>query len=80
MALQLQAVRVATGNDEEGVLVQADGRLVTVLVRLSGAEHGGLRGAWFLEAGFGSCASVPAPVFESLDEAQAWIERQVRRP
>jgi hypothetical protein len=80
MALRLQPVRVATGSDdEEGVLVQADGRLVAVLVRLSGEEHGGLKGAWFLEAGFGACAAVNPPVFPSLDAAQDWIERQVRR-
>ena len=80
MALRLQPVRVATGSDdEEGILVQADGRLVAVLVRLSGEEHGDLRGAWFLEAGFGRCDAANPPVFPSLDAAQDWIERRVRQ-
>lgn len=70
-----------TGSgDEDGRLVLADGRLVAVLVRLGDlahAEHAGLLGAWFLEAGFGPCAHATPPVFCDLDAAQTWIRRQL---
>ncbi len=50
MTLFLQSVRVATGSDEEGMLVfDEDHRLAAVLTRLS-EQHDGLSGHWFLEA------------------------------
>jgi hypothetical protein len=53
MSLSLQPVRVATGFDEDGMLV-FDGaqRLVAVLTRLSD-QNEVAPGQWFLEAGFG---------------------------
>ena len=79
-ALTFRPVQVATGSDDqEGRLVLADGRLVAVLVHLAGAEHKELRGGWFLEAGFGSCA-VPAPdVFPTIEDAEAWIGEQLAK-
>lgn len=79
-ALTYRPVRVATGSDDEdGRLVLADGRLVAVLVHLAGEEHEELRGGWFLEAGFGSCA-VPAPdVFPTIEDAEAWIGEQLSK-
>ena len=79
LSLLLQPMRVATGGaDEDGRLVLANGRLVAVLVRLADEVHAGRVGSWFLEAGFGPCAAeVPSPTFESLDAAQAWVERQL---
>lgn len=78
MPLILEPARVATGStDEEGYLVRADGRLVAVLVRLSDAQ-GELAGRWFLEAGFGRCVAVDGAVFESLGEAEAWIQERLQ--
>ncbi|MFH6784219.1 MULTISPECIES: hypothetical protein [Methylobacterium] len=73
MDLTLQPVRVRTGSeDEQGLLVFADGILSAVLVCLSDA-HGDDAGLWFLEAGFGTLASPQPGKFADLDAAQAWI-------
>lgn len=75
--LLLHPMPVHTGSgDQDGQLVLADGRLVAVLVRLDDTSHAGLVGAWFLEAGFGPCAHVVAPIFRDLDMAQSWIRQQ----
>lgn len=75
--LLLRPVPVHTGSgDQEGQLVLADGRLVAVLVHLDDTSHAGLVGAWFLEAGFGPCAHVVAPIFADLDDAKRWIRQQ----
>ncbi|WP_245435704.1 hypothetical protein [Microvirga calopogonii] len=78
----LQRVMVDTSSrDEEGFLVCVEGRLVAVLVRLDGEEHAEpeLERKWFLEAGFGPCASggPRSLVFESLGEAQRWAHTRV---
>ena len=53
MSFTLQPVRVATGFDEEGMLVlDAGQRLVAVLVHLSD-DNEVAPGQWYLEAGFG---------------------------
>jgi hypothetical protein len=73
MTLDLRPVRVATGIDEEGMLVfDGDQRLVAVLTHLS-EQHDGMVGHWFLEAGFGRLDKAGSPVFADLDEAQRWI-------
>lgn len=75
--LLLHPMPVHTGSgDQDGQLVLADGRLVAVLVRLDDTSHAGLVGAWFLEAGFGPCAHVVAPIFRDLDMARNWIRQQ----
>ena len=75
--LLLHPMPVHTGSgDQDGQLVLADGRLVAVLVRLDDTSHAGLVGAWFLEAGFGPCAHVVAPIFRDLDMARSWIRQQ----
>lgn len=75
--LRLHPLPVHTGSgDQDGQLVLADGRLVAVLVRLDDMSHAGLIGAWFLEAGFGPCAHVVAPIFSDLDMARSWIGQQ----
>jgi hypothetical protein len=80
MTLKLQPVRVATGFEEEGMLVMADERLLAVLVRLSD-ENEVAPGEWYLEAGFGHYFDGPDhPLFRTLDEAQDWIaERLAKR-
>ena len=77
MTLMLQPTMVATGGDEEGMLVYADGRLVAVLVHLSN-ENEIAPGDWYLETGFGPRLDGPNhPTFPSLEAAQDWIERQL---
>jgi hypothetical protein len=49
---------------------------LAVLVRLSD-EHGADAGKWFMEAGFGRVDHPNPPMFENLDEAQAWIEQRL---
>ena len=79
MSLRLQPVHVATGsNDTEGHLVFKDGFLVAVLVRLSD-EHGDNADKWFLETGFGPVDDPRRPQFADLDEAQAWLGRQLAK-
>jgi hypothetical protein len=77
MTLTLQPTRVATGDDEEGMLVFADDRLVAVLVHLSD-ENEIAPGDWYLEAGFGTrLDSLNHPTFASLDAAQDWIQQRL---
>ena len=78
MSLSLQPVRVATGSDEEGMLV-FDGaqRLVAVLTRLSD-QNEVAPGQWFLEAGFGRLGGgVTHPTFADLDAARSCISQRL---
>ena len=77
MSLSLQPMRVATGFDEEGMLVLDEGqRLLAVLVRLSD-ENEVSPGQWFVEAGFGRLDGGNHPTFSNLDMAQDWIGQRL---
>lgn len=79
MSLSLQPVRVATGSDEEGMLVfDADHRLAAVLTHL-GEQYDGVSGHWYLEAGFGRLNGLTQPTFVDLDAAQEWISRHLAK-
>jgi hypothetical protein len=80
MTLSVEPIRVATGYDEEGMMVlDGEKRLVAVLVRLSD-ENEVAAGQWYLEAGFGWIDGPDHPLFSNLDQAQAWIsQRLVKR-
>jgi hypothetical protein len=80
MSLTLRPIRVATGFDEDGMMVlDQEQRLVAVLVRLSD-ENEVAPGQWYLEAGFGQIDGVQHPGFADLDTAQGWInQRRARR-
>ena len=75
--ISLQWVEVLTASeDREGCLVLVSGKLAAVLVRLSDPAHEPLlRGAWYLEAGFGLLDGRYA-LFASLEEAVASFERE----
>ncbi len=76
-AFTLQSVRVATGADEEGMLVFLDGRLVAVLVRLS-EVHEELAGEWFLETGYGALSGPPDhSTFADLQTGLDWLEQRL---
>ena len=77
MSLTLQPIRVATGFDEEGMMVlDGEQRLVAVLVRLSD-ENEVAPGQWYLEAGFGRLDGGSHPTFSNLDMAQDWISQRL---
>ena len=77
MSFTLQPIRVATGFDEEGMMVlDAGQRLVAVLVRLSDANEVA-PGQWYLEAGFGRIDGTNHPLFSNLDAAQDWISQRL---
>ena len=85
MTLALRPLRVASGaGNEEGCLVLDDGRLVAVLVHLTGATYAELTGRWYLEAGFGQLDGAEQPTFADLEKAQQWISFKLagspRRP
>jgi hypothetical protein len=69
------------GHDSEGRLVLVDDQLVAVIVRLDGQSHApDQRGLWHLEAGFGMYnVPRPMPLFKTLEEAGAWVERALTR-
>lgn len=74
MTLRLQPAEIGTNSaDRECLIVFKDRYVVAVLVHLS-EDHDDDAGKWFLEAGFGYVEARFAPLFENLDEAQAWIE------
>jgi hypothetical protein len=79
MSFSLHPVRVATGFDEEGMMVlDEEQRLVAVLVRLSD-ENEVAPGQWYLEAGFGRLDGGSHPLFSNLDMAQDWINQRVTK-
>ena len=79
MTLTFQSIRVATGFDEEGMLVfDEEQRLQAVLVRLSD-ENEVAPGQWYLEAGFGRLDGGSHPLFSNLDMAKDWISQRLAR-
>ncbi len=77
MTFTLQSVRVATGSDEEGLLVfDGQQRLVAVLTHL-GEQYGRVSGHWYLETGYGPLDGLNHPTYASLDPAQDWLNRRL---
>ena len=59
------------GEDHEGCLALANGRLVAVLVRLTDPVYGpALVGSWYLEMGFGAELEMRHDLFANLGEAE----------
>ena len=78
MSFTLQPMRVATGFDEEGMLVlDGEERLVAVLTHLSD-QYNEASGHWYLEAGFGRLLDRSNhSTFMDLDAAQEWISQRL---
>jgi len=77
MTLTVQPVRVATGAEEEGLLVfDGEQRLRAVLIHLS-AENEVAPGHWYLEAGFDGLGTTNPPTFTDLNAAQQWISKRL---
>jgi hypothetical protein len=77
MSLTLQPIRVATGFDEDGMMILDDEqRLVAVLVRLAD-DNEVAPSQWYLEAGFGQIDGVNHPTFADLEAAEEWITQRL---
>ena len=77
MTLTLQPIRVATGFDEDGVMVlDEEQRLLAVLVHLSDCNEVA-PGQWYLEAKFGVLDGLGHPTYPNLDAAQDGIARHL---
>ncbi len=77
MTFTLQSVRVATGSDEEGMLVfDGQQRLVAVLTHL-GEQYGRVSGHWYLETGYGRLDGPHHPTYATLDAAQDWLSQRL---
>jgi hypothetical protein len=80
--IELRPITVLAGKTESsGQLVFWQGSLAAVLVKIGEADgDGDSPEGWFLEAGFGRCGFVYAPlpaVFADLESAIDWIERRL---
>jgi hypothetical protein len=75
--ISFQPMRVLIdGHDSEGNLVLAGNQLAAVIVRLDGQSHDPKhKGLWHLEAGFGTCNVRYAPLFQTPEEAGAWVDQ-----
>ncbi len=76
MEITWRPVRVGVGSsDEEGRMVLVNGKLVAILVHLTGAyDNPELRNKWFVEAGFGPL-SEKHELFSTWEEAEAWVRQ-----
>jgi hypothetical protein len=69
-----------TGEEREGQLVLADGKLVAVLVRLNGdAPSPELVGRWFLDTAFDPLDASGTHIFADLEQAGRWVQGQFGR-
>jgi hypothetical protein len=71
-----QPVRVGSGSfDEPGQMIIVNGRLVAILVHLTGPyDNPELEGKWFIEVGFGPLSGMHE-LFSTLEEAEDWVLR-----
>jgi hypothetical protein len=64
------------GHGHEGRLILVDGQLAAVIVRLDSKAYALEQvGRWNVEAGFGNCDPLHSSLFETPEEAGAWVER-----
>ena len=79
MTIIFQPMRIATGFDEEGMLVLDEReRLLAVLTHLSD-ENEVSPGQWYLEAGFGRLNGIKHPTFTDLDAVHERVGQRVAR-
>jgi hypothetical protein len=70
------------GGAGEGILIYSQDALAAVFSRIKPDEAGDRyeAGHWFMEAGFGDCGILKqsqAVTFASIDEATAWVDKQM---
>ncbi|PVE24128.1 hypothetical protein DC522_12625 [Microvirga sp. KLBC 81] len=79
MSFTFQPVRVATGSDEEGLLVfDDDQRLLAALTHHSD-QYDSLSGHWIIEVGFGLPGGLDHPAYADLEAAQEGIRQRLAR-
>ena len=78
-AISFQAIPILIdGHDTQGQLVLMDGQLVAVLARLDGDAHdAAMKSWWNLEAGFGPCQAIGDNLFQTLNDAEAWVRQKL---
>jgi hypothetical protein len=78
-AISFQAIPILIdGHDTQGQLVLMDGQLVAVLARLDGDAHdAAMKSWWNLEAGFGPCQAIGDNIFQTLNDAEAWVRQKL---
>jgi hypothetical protein len=78
-SISFQAIPVLIdGHDTQGQLVLMDGQLVAVLARLDGDAHDpAMKSWWNLEAGFGPCQAIGDNIFQTLNDAEAWVRQKL---
>lgn len=77
-AITGRRIRVETGSDDEcGVLLFADGRLLACLIQLIDEGHGALRGSWSVEAFFNPRWGSMRATFGSVDAAANAVTRKL---
>jgi hypothetical protein len=78
-AISFQAIPILIdGHDTQGQLVLMDGQLVAVLARLDGDAHDpAMKSWWNLEAGFGPCQAIGDNLFQTLNDAEAWVRQKL---
>ncbi len=74
----LLPARIGTDSeDEQGLLVSVDNRIVAVFTQLNAEDNGEARGFWFLEAAFGRCAAPPSEPFQHLSQGLALLAQRL---
>ncbi len=66
-----------SSDDENAVLLLANGQIVAILVELADEGHGDERGKWAVEAIFGLRHDRIPQSFPSATDAAAWISAHV---
>ena len=77
--ITFQRIEVDTeSEDRDGRLVLADNALIGVIVRLAGpsSPNTAALSIWFLEAGFGPCAT-SGLMFSSLEAVREWALKEL---
>jgi hypothetical protein len=67
-------LRVKTDSaDSNGILLLDDGELIAVLIELADESHGADCGKWVIETLFGLDLPTPPGLFDSAEDAAAWV-------
>jgi hypothetical protein len=71
-------LRIRTDSaDGDGILLLADGELVAILIELADESHDEDRGKWVIETLFGLDPPASPALFNTADDAAAWVSQNV---
>lgn len=74
--IDFQSTKLGGGEGEDAFLGLADGRLVTVLVRVVEGGEPAEAAPYYLETGFSPCDS-EGVLFATLADAETWMRAQI---